>query len=146
MLEFRCLLLSPAMRSNAGMANRQGDVDRRFAQESAHQLTLWLGSVRLGSARFGSARVGSARLGLAKLRVLEMYLVFIWDAQYSCLIWMKLEFCPQIWEKYSTVACNGNLSGRSRVIPTRMEGRMDGQRQTSGNYLTLAFRNSKVIG
>jgi len=27
--------LSPAMRSNAGMANRQGDVDLRFAQVSS---------------------------------------------------------------------------------------------------------------
>jgi len=27
LLECRCLLLSPAMRSNAGMANRRGDVD-----------------------------------------------------------------------------------------------------------------------
>jgi hypothetical protein len=26
-LEFRCLLSSPAMRSNAGMANREGDVE-----------------------------------------------------------------------------------------------------------------------
>jgi len=31
------------MRSNAGMANRQGDVGLRFAQVSAPQLTLWLG-------------------------------------------------------------------------------------------------------
>jgi len=31
------------MWSNAGMANRQGDVDLRFAQVSAPQLTLWLG-------------------------------------------------------------------------------------------------------
>jgi len=30
----RCLLQSPAMRSNAGMANRQGDVELRFAQVS----------------------------------------------------------------------------------------------------------------
>ena len=30
----RCLVLSPAMRSNAGMANRQRDVDLRFAQFS----------------------------------------------------------------------------------------------------------------
>jgi len=33
------------MRSNAGMANRQGDVDLRFAQVSAPQLQLWLGLV-----------------------------------------------------------------------------------------------------
>ena len=31
------------MRSNAGMANRQGDDDLRFAQVSAPQLELWLG-------------------------------------------------------------------------------------------------------
>jgi len=31
------------LRSNAGMANRQGDVDLRFAQVSAPQLELWLG-------------------------------------------------------------------------------------------------------
>jgi len=29
------MLLSPAVQSNAGMANRQGDVDLRFAQVSA---------------------------------------------------------------------------------------------------------------
>jgi hypothetical protein len=33
------------MWSNASMANRQGDVDLRFAQVSAPQLTLWLGQV-----------------------------------------------------------------------------------------------------
>jgi hypothetical protein len=38
--ELRCLLMSPALRSNAGMANRQGD-----AQVSAPQLELWLGLV-----------------------------------------------------------------------------------------------------
>jgi hypothetical protein len=30
------------LRSNAGMANRQGDVDLREAQVSAPQLELWL--------------------------------------------------------------------------------------------------------
>ena len=34
-------------RSNAGVANRQGDVELRFAQVSAHQLTLaWLAMSR----------------------------------------------------------------------------------------------------
>jgi len=37
------------MRSNAGMANRQGDVDLRFAQVSAPQLTLLLGLASLRS-------------------------------------------------------------------------------------------------
>ena len=41
------------MRSNAGMANRQGDVDLRFAQVSAPQLTLWLGLAWLGLAWLG---------------------------------------------------------------------------------------------
>jgi hypothetical protein len=31
------------MRSNAGMANRHGDVNLRFAQVYALHLTLWLG-------------------------------------------------------------------------------------------------------
>ena len=31
------------MRSNADMANKQGDVDLRFSQISAPQLELWLG-------------------------------------------------------------------------------------------------------
>jgi hypothetical protein len=35
LLELRCLLQSPAMRSNAGMANRQGDGDLHFTQVSA---------------------------------------------------------------------------------------------------------------
>jgi len=56
------------MRSNAGIANRQGDVDLRFAKVSAPVNTLaWLGSAWLGSARFCSAWLGSARLGLARL-------------------------------------------------------------------------------
>ena len=38
-----CLLLNPAMRSNAGMANRQRDVDLRYAQFSARSLLCgWL--------------------------------------------------------------------------------------------------------
>jgi len=35
------------MRSNAGMANRQGDVDLCFVQVSAPQLELWLGLASL---------------------------------------------------------------------------------------------------
>ena len=41
------------MRSNAGMANTQGDVDLRFAQVSNPQLTLWLGLAWLGLAWLG---------------------------------------------------------------------------------------------
>jgi len=40
---YKVLLLSPAMLSNAGMANRQGDLDLRKAQVEVPQLTLWLG-------------------------------------------------------------------------------------------------------
>jgi hypothetical protein len=36
------------LRSKAGMANRQGDVELRFAQVSAPQLALWLGLAWLG--------------------------------------------------------------------------------------------------
>jgi len=43
LLEFRCLLLSLAMRLNAGMAKRQGGGDLRETQVSAPLLTLWLG-------------------------------------------------------------------------------------------------------
>jgi hypothetical protein len=42
-LELGSLLQCPAMRSDAGMTNRRGDVDLRFAQVSAPQLALWLG-------------------------------------------------------------------------------------------------------
>jgi hypothetical protein len=38
------------MRSNAGMANRQGDVELREAQVSAPQLNLWLGLAWLDQA------------------------------------------------------------------------------------------------
>ena len=47
------------MRSNAGMANRQGDVDLR--------LELWLGLAWLGLAWLGLAWLGLAWLGLAWL-------------------------------------------------------------------------------
>ena len=39
------------MRSNAGMANRQGNVDLRLAQVSAPLLELWLG-LAIGTAGF----------------------------------------------------------------------------------------------
>jgi hypothetical protein len=53
------------MRSNAGMANRQGDVDLRFAQVSAPQLTLWFVLAWLGLAWRGSAWRGLMWPGLA---------------------------------------------------------------------------------
>ena len=41
------------MRSNAGMAKRQGDVVLGFAQVSAPQLALWLGLAWFGLAWLG---------------------------------------------------------------------------------------------
>jgi len=37
------------MRSNAGMAKRQGDIDLRFAQFSVPQLEVWLGWLQIVS-------------------------------------------------------------------------------------------------
>ena len=52
------------MRSNAGMANRPGDVDLRFAQVSAPVRTLaWLGLACLGLAWLGLAWLDLAWLG-----------------------------------------------------------------------------------
>ena len=56
-----------AMRSKAGMAKRQADVDLRETQVSAHQLTLWLGLAWFGLAWLGLAWLGLAWLGLAWL-------------------------------------------------------------------------------
>jgi hypothetical protein len=58
------------MRSNVGMANRQGDVDLRFAQVSAPSQNfglVWLGFASLGLAWLGFAWLGFAWLGLAWL-------------------------------------------------------------------------------
>jgi len=46
------------MRSNAGMANRKGDVDLRLAQVAAPQLELWLGLAWLCLAWKLSLRIG----------------------------------------------------------------------------------------
>jgi riboflavin synthase len=44
LLEVRCLLLSPALRSNTGMANRQGEFDLRFSKSLPPFRTLaWIG-------------------------------------------------------------------------------------------------------
>jgi len=58
-----CLLLNQATRSNAGIANRKGDVDLRFTQVSA-QVRTWLGLAWLGLAWLGLAWLGLAWLGL----------------------------------------------------------------------------------
>ena len=56
------------MRTNAGMTNRQGYDDLRFAQVSAPVRTLaWLGLAWLGLAWLGLACLGLACLGLAWL-------------------------------------------------------------------------------
>jgi len=46
------------MRSNAGKANRQADVDLSFAQVSAPQLELWLGLALLGWGWWSASRPG----------------------------------------------------------------------------------------
>jgi hypothetical protein len=68
LLELRCLLLSPALRSNGGMANRQGDVDFALRKTPPPVRTsAWLGLVWLGLAWFGLAWLGLAWLGSARL-------------------------------------------------------------------------------
>ena len=54
---------------------------------------------------------------------------------------MKLEFCWQIFEKYSNIKCRGNPSSGSGVVAC---GRTDRQtdRQTDMTKLTVTFRNS----
>jgi hypothetical protein len=41
-------VMALSLTSNAGMANRQGDVDLRFVQVSTPQLALWFGLAWLG--------------------------------------------------------------------------------------------------
>jgi len=55
------------MRSNAGLANRQGDVDLREEQVAVPQLTLWLGLAWLGLTWLGLTWLGLNWLGLAWL-------------------------------------------------------------------------------
>jgi hypothetical protein len=56
------------MRSNAGVANSQGDVDLCLPQVSAPVNTLaWLGLAWLGLAWLGLAWLGLAWLGLVEL-------------------------------------------------------------------------------
>jgi hypothetical protein len=52
------------MRSNAGMANRQGDVDLRFAFKSPPPVSTlaWLGLAWLGLAWLGLAWFGNIRV------------------------------------------------------------------------------------
>jgi len=49
---------------------------------------------------------------------------------------MKLEFSPQIFERYSTINVHENLSSRIPVVPCR---RTDGQ--TDMMKLIVVFRN-----
>jgi len=47
---------------------------------------------------------------------------------YSCQILIKLEFSRHIWEKYSNIKFNGNLSIGSQFVPCgETDGRTDGQ-------------------
>ena len=69
--------MSLAVRSNAGMANRQGDIDLLFAQVSAPQLAIWLG------------------LAIA-LPTKIMYVFFISFMHATCPVWViPLDFIVQ---------------------------------------------------
>jgi len=46
-----------------------------------------------------------------------MYSVLHVSTVYSCLILMKLEFSPQIFEIYSNIKFHENASSGSRVVP-----------------------------
>jgi len=58
----------------------------------------------------------------------------MYSTPYSCQILMKLEFSQQIFEKYSNIKFNKNLSSGKRVAPfVRTDG------QTDMTKLTVAF-------
>jgi len=48
--------------------------------------------------------------------------------RYSCHIWMKVEFSRQIFDKYSNIKFNANISVGTRFVSC---GRTDGQTQRS---------------
>jgi hypothetical protein len=52
-------------------------------------------------------------------------LVFMWNARYSCQILMKIEFCRQIFAKYSYMKFHENPSSGSRVVPRGQRERHD---------------------
>ena len=56
--------------------------------------------------------------------------------RYSCQLIMKLEFSPQVFERYSNMKFNENPSSESPVVPCR---RTDGR--TDMMKMTVAFRN-----
>ena len=56
--------------------------------------------------------------------------------RHSCRILIKLEFSPQILEKYSNIKFHENPSSGSRVVPL---GRANGR--TDMTMLTVAYRN-----
>jgi hypothetical protein len=58
------------------------------------------------------------------------------NIRYSCSVLMKLEFCSQIFEKYSSNKSHENPSIDNRAVPC---GQMD--RRTEVTKLTVAFRN-----
>ena len=63
------------------------------------------------------------------------------STRYSCYILMKLEFCRQIFKKYSNIKFRENPSIGSRVGPCgRTDGRTDRRRGTT--KLIVASRSS----
>jgi hypothetical protein len=60
--------------------------------------------------------------------LLYMYIGLYVQYRHSCSILIKLKFSPQIFEIYSSIKFNTNLSSGSRVVPLgRAGGRTDGQ-------------------
>ena len=61
--------------------------------------------------------------------------IFPWSTRYSRQIFKKLEFSGQIFEKYSNVNSNENLSIGSRVQWWQTDGRTDGHDEANSGFL-----------
>jgi hypothetical protein len=60
--------------------------------------------------------------------------------RYSCQILMKLEFSPQIFEKYSNIKFHGYAPRESRVVPCgRPDIQADERTERDTTKLILAF-------
>jgi hypothetical protein len=58
------------------------------------------------------------------------------SSSYSCHTLMKIEYSPQVFEKYSHIIYKENPSRECRVVPCAQTGRM-----TEMTELIVAFRN-----
>jgi len=54
---------------------------------------------------------------------------------YSCLIFIKIEFSQQIFEKFSNIKFHENPSRRNQVVPCRQQDRRtDGHNKASSHF------------